>query len=82
MKVVERQEWPRNALKFADTLLSSLKKVSDSADGPMTPLVDSIQDLNDMVVLHEKYKIPITFSKFRQVSCYLLLYYAFPNSNL
>ena len=66
-EVTERQEWPRNALKFADTLLSSLKKVNDSPDGPMTPLFDSIQDLNEMVVLYENYKIPVTFSKFTQV---------------
>ncbi|EFX79172.1 hypothetical protein DAPPUDRAFT_304960 [Daphnia pulex] len=59
----ERQEWPRNALKFADILLTSLKKVSD---GPMAPLFDSIQDLKEMVVLYENYKIPITFSKFTQ----------------
>lgn len=63
----ERQEWPRNALKFTDILLTSLKKVSDSPDGPMAPLFDSIQDLKEMVVLYENYKIPITFSKFTQV---------------
>ncbi len=66
-EVSERQEWPRNALKFTDTLLSSLKKVSDSPDGPMAPLFDSIHILNEMVVLYENYKIPITFSKFTQV---------------
>ena len=33
----------------------------------MAPLFDSIQDLNEMVVLYENYKIPITFSKFTQV---------------
>ncbi|KAK4002762.1 hypothetical protein OUZ56_004564 [Daphnia magna] len=66
LEIAEREEWPQNALKFADTLLSSLKKVTKSSDGLMTPLFDCIQDLDEIVVLYEKYKIPITFSKFTQ----------------
>lgn len=75
LEVAERQEWPRNALKFTETLLTSLRKVSDSPDGPMAPLFDAIHILNEMVVLYESYKIPITFSKFTQVfvrKCILL----------
>ena len=66
-EVTERQEWPRNALKFNETLLNALKVVSDSPDGPLAPLFESIHVYNEMVVLYENYKIPITFSKFTQV---------------
>ena len=67
LEVAERQEWPRNALKFTETLLNSLKVVCSSPTGPMAPLFESIHILNEMVILYENYKIPITHSKFTQV---------------
>lgn len=67
LEMSERGSWPRNALNFTSMLLDSLKVVDSSPDGQMAQLFDSIHIFEEMATLYEKYKIPITFSKFTQV---------------
>ena len=67
LETTEKDEWPRNALKFSEALLHSLKEVATSdSDGPLALLYESIEVLNELVVLYENYKIPITYNKITQ----------------
>lgn len=68
LETTERPGWPRNALKFCETLLQSLKVViKGDAEVSLALLLESINILKEMTVLIETYKIPITYSKFTQV---------------